>query len=304
MIAYLVYVLVRAFIFLLGILPENISYSVGRMLGNIGYLCDFRHRKVSIDNIKTAFPSKRGFEVKQLARKSFTHFGMSLVDFSKLSRYGIDWFYSRSEMLNSGPTYEYVKKMDKGALLLLSHFGVWEVLGTLGKKEKVEINAIARPLSNKYLNNHIKSLREKFPVKIIDKMGAVSIASELLNKKKLVGILADQRAGGRGVFVDFFGTKASTVATPAVLAIKTGTLMYPIFGIRVSPGRFRLYVKDRIKVESVTGEFDEKVFKITQLYASIVEEEVKKHPEQYFWMHRRWKSVPRKGALMKEGRVK
>ncbi|MEA3346615.1 MAG: lysophospholipid acyltransferase family protein, partial [Candidatus Auribacterota bacterium] len=251
-----------------------------------------------------AFPSKRGFEVKELARKSFMHFGMILSDLSKASRYGVDWFYERSEIYNTESMVKSAKRENKGAVILLAHFGVWEALGTMAKKENVRIKLIVRALSNKYLNNYLTRVREKFPVEIYYKRGAVSSTLSFLKSKETVAILADQRAGGRGVFVDFFGRPASTVATPAVLALRADMPMFPGFAIRVGTSRFKLYVGNKIDISGITGSFDEKVFKITQLYASIVEEEVKKHPEQYFWMHRRWKSVPRKGALTEKGRVK
>jgi KDO2-lipid IV(A) lauroyltransferase len=303
MIAYLAYVLAKAGLFILGVLPEGISYQIGGFLGLAGYILDSKHRKVVFKNIRTAFPGMKTGEVKRIARRSFMHFGMIIVDYGKAFVKGPLWFLKRSEMSGYKSVVEYMKKSGKGAIILLAHLGVWEVLGSMCIVENVNINVIARPLKNRFINNLIKEIRERFPQKVIDKMGAVSSIGDILRKNEIVGILADQRAGGRGIFVDFFGEKASTVATPAVLAVKTDTALFPVFGLRTNKSRFRLYVQNKIESSDFKGTFDEKIFEITQRYAHIVEREVKKFPEQYFWMHRRWKSVPRKGALMKNGRL-
>ncbi|MBN2190123.1 MAG: lysophospholipid acyltransferase family protein [Candidatus Aureabacteria bacterium] len=303
MIAYLAYVLARAGLFILGIMPQGISYRMGRFFGLAGYILDARHRKVALENIRTAFPGIKAGEAKKIALRSFMHFGMVITDYGKALVKGPLWFLKRSEISGSRSVIEYMKKSGKGAIMLLAHFGVWEVLGSMCIVENVNISVIARPLKNRFIDRLIKEVREKFPQKVIDKMGAVSGIAGILRKNEIVGILADQRAGGRGVFVDFFGKKASTVATPAVLAAKTDTALFPVFGLRIKNSRFRLYVKDKIEVSDFKGSFDEKVFGVTQRYAQVVQDEVKKHPGQYFWMHRRWKSVPRKGALTSEGRI-
>ncbi|MDD5643826.1 MAG: hypothetical protein PHO00_00040 [bacterium] len=229
MIAYLAYVSAKASLFILGVLPEWISYRIGRLLGIAAYILDARHRKVAVENVKKSFPMMKSREVKRIARSSFMHFGMVVIDYGKVFVKGPLWFLKRSEIRGSESVIDYMRKKERGAIILLAHFGVWEVLGSMCIVENVDISVIAKPLKNKFLDSLIKRIREKFPQKVIDKMDAVSGINNMLKKNKIVGILADQRAGGRGVFVDFFNREASTVATPAVFAVKTNTALFPIF---------------------------------------------------------------------------
>jgi KDO2-lipid IV(A) lauroyltransferase len=181
----------------------------------------------------------------------------------------------------------------RGAILLTGHYGNWELTGHLLAAYGFEMKAVMRPLDNVYLNRYVVKTRSAAGLELLDKRGAVQGAEEVLHRGGIVGFIADQNAGSKGLFVDFFGCPASTYKSIGLLAMAAEVPV--VVGCARRIGDQLLY---ELCVERVIDptEWQEKADPlrwITQEYTSAIERMVRKDPTQYLWIHRRWKSRPK-----------
>jgi KDO2-lipid IV(A) lauroyltransferase len=182
-------------------------------------------------------------------------------------------------------------------LLVTGHFGNWEmggyVLGLLGFKT----HAIARPIDNEYLDDFLRSFRERTGQKLLAKHGDFDQMKDLLSGNGIIETLADQDAGQRGLFVDFFGRPASTHKAVALMALEYRVPLL-VMGVRKvgEPFRYRILLQDVIRPEEYDGRRADAVKAMTQRFTSALEEIIRTAPDQYFWLHRRWKHQPQKRA--------
>jgi KDO2-lipid IV(A) lauroyltransferase len=180
-----------------------------------------------------------------------------------------------------------------GLILLTGHYGNWEILGYMLATLGFNTTSIARPLDNPYVNDWLLGVRERQGQRIIDKKGATTEVAPLLSRGGAVGFIADQNAGPKGLFVDFFGRKASTYKSIGLLAMEYDVPVVIGYARRVS-GRFhfRVGVQDIIYPADWKAQ-DDPLRYITQRYTKGIEDIVRQDPGQYLWVHRRWKTRPR-----------
>jgi KDO2-lipid IV(A) lauroyltransferase len=181
---------------------------------------------------------------------------------------------------------------DRPILVVTGHFGNWElmcyVFGLIG----LRTHAIARPIDNPYLERFVRRFRERTGQKILAKKGDFDRMQELLAKGAILGIVGDQDAGPRGLFVDFFGRPASTHKAIALMALEFRAPLVVLGTPRVAePASYHILVEDWIEPSEYDGRPDA-VSAITQRFTSALERLVRRFPEQYFWLHRRWKHQP------------
>jgi KDO2-lipid IV(A) lauroyltransferase len=175
-------------------------------------------------------------------------------------------------------------------LCVTGHFGNWEVLnyltGLLGFQTKV----IARRLDNPYLDRYLASFRKLAGAEILDKDGDLDRITATLSSGGILAMVGDQDAGRKGLFIDFFGRPASTYKSIALLSLQYGAPVFVLAAARVgTPFRYHIYIEDIIEPSEYAGDPDAPR-KITERYTAGLERMVRRHPEQYFWVHRRWKS--------------
>ena len=181
---------------------------------------------------------------------------------------------------------------DRGIIFLTGHFGNWEIVGYTMACLGFPTTAVARHLDNPYLNNHILGLRQKRGLTILDKRGATGAIPDILQNNGSVGFIADQDAGRKGCFVDFFGRKASTYKSIALLAMQYEVPVVVGYGKRLSREfDFEIGIARYIVPEEWKDKDDPKLY-ITQEYTRALEDVIRRAPEQYLWVHRRWKHRP------------
>ncbi len=180
-----------------------------------------------------------------------------------------------------------------GAISFGGHFGNWEVMGAfLGSQ--LHVHPIAKELHDPVWQKRTHDMRRKFGLDPIHVgPGTLKLAMEALRGGRTINFLIDQDMGPEGLFVPFFGRPASTLATPAALAIKTGCKLYPGFIVRLGPTRHRIEVKPPIDpAEFREGTRDERIHALMVSMTREIEDMVRAHPAQYFWVHRRWRTTP------------
>lgn len=293
LIAYLTYLILRGFSFFINLLPEGLSLWLGRQLGRIAFHLDREHRKVALENLSAAFGREKSTqESYSIAKRAFQNLGMNAVEFFRMPRMDIETFKKRVVVEGLDMAQ---KAFDgkRGILLLLSHFGNWELMGFMSKVTGNPIMVIAKPMKNRWVDRWVTGIRMKTGLEVISTEKASRKVIRALSQNRIVGILIDQRAKrSEGVWADFFERKAPTTPALAVLAMKTGAPVLPAFMIRNGHGRHRLVVKEPLHLIN-TGDIKKDVEANTQQANRTLESMIREYPDQWFWVHRRWERKKR-----------
>jgi len=265
---------------------------LARGLAWLLYHIDRRHRLVALDNLRLAFPNHYSeAELDALVRAVYRHFCGLLMDIIHLPHIYSVTSRRKYFELDDGRLIDQLIS-GRPVFMLTAHFGNWELggfsLGELGFSSY----AIARPIDNPFLDDFLRRFRERKGQKILAKHGDFDKMKDILANAGLIATLADQDAGERGLFVDFFGRPASTHKAVALLAMNYQVPIV-VLGIRKigEPIQYRLRVEDVILPEEYDGQ-PVAAKAITQRFTNAVERLVRSAPEQYFWLHRRWKHQP------------
>ncbi len=287
--AYFVYLLLRGFSFTVNLLPESLSLWMGRKLGKIVYCFDLEHRRAAFENLHIAFGREKSErEIRSIANKHFQNLGMTAIEFFRLPHMDVGDFQEKVKIEG----LEICKKAlnnKKGVLLLLSHFGNWELMGLMSKFLGTSIAVVARPMKkNKRLNSLVEEIRRGTGLEVIPTEKASRKVMRVLSENRMAGILIDQRAKrSEGVWIDFFGKKAPSTPALAVLAMRTGAPVVPVFMIRNGHRKHRLLIQNPLQLAS-TGDIKKDVEINTQLMNQTLESMIRQYPDQWFWVHRRW----------------
>lgn len=294
---YAAYVAVRAVVCVLQALPLRIALGFARVLAWVVYKVDKRHREVARDNLRHAFPERCSdpVECDRLVRACYRHFLTVVVEIGVLPRKL--WVYNW-RLSNRVERFERLITPllgDRPVLLVTAHFGNWEMAGYATGVTGLKTYAIARVLDNPYLHKFLLKFRERTGQTILSKSGDFDRITAALESGAAVATLGDQDAGPKGLFVDFLGRPASTHKAVALLALQHDAVMVVVGAPRVGhPMRYAWEIEDVIDPRDYAGRRANAVKAITVRFTQGIERMVRKYPEQYFWLHRRWKHQPPK----------
>jgi KDO2-lipid IV(A) lauroyltransferase len=286
---YLIYFVIRGFGFFINLFPDGIALWIGRQLGRLAYFLDFEHRRVAIKNLELAFEEEKNRdEIRGIAFRTFENLGMNFVEFLRFPRVKHEKFLETVEMEGRSNLEEALKR-GKGIIFLLGHIGNWELLGCMSRVFEGNLMAIARPVKkNKRLDRFIEDMRRSSGLEILSSKRVARQVVSALRENKMVGILIDQREKrSQGVEVEFFGKKASTTPASAFFALKTGATVVPVYTIRLEGRRHRFVAEPPVELIK-TGDKAEDIRINTQRHTEVLESIVRRYPDQWFWVHRRW----------------
>jgi KDO2-lipid IV(A) lauroyltransferase len=278
-------------------LVQTLSPAAGaRMAARLGWLfyhVDRRHRLVADENLRHAYPQLCDAERDRMVRAVYVHFCGLLVEIIQLPRLLNADNWRRHLSLPDGKALVDALLGDRPVLFVTGHFGNWEMagyaLGLLG----FTTHAIARPLDNPYCDDFLRRFRERTGQRILAKHGDFDKMQAILDNKGVIATLADQDAGPRGMFVDFFGRPASTHKAVAIMAIEHRVTLAAVTVRKVGePSRYEQVMEDIIHPEEYADRPDA-IKAMTQRFTSALERGIRRAPEQYFWLHRRWKHQPK-----------
>lgn len=274
--------------------PIEVNLQVAQWLGDLMYAIDKRHRDRALGNLRRSFPDMSEAQQHQMARRSMQQLFMLFVEVLFTTRLvRIDTIAQVLELGNFGDVLRLLLRRERGLIIVTGHYGNWEIggyaLATLG----FETTSIARPLDNAYVNEWLLGVRERMGQRIIAKKGATEQVATALERGGVVGFIADQNAGPKGIFVDFFGRQASTYKSIALLAMQYEVPVVIGYTRRIDHRfRFRMAMQDIIYPADWKGQHDPLRY-ITQRYTTAIEDFVRTDPGQYLWVHRRWKTRPK-----------
>ena len=278
------------------LLPEAGAYRLGDVLASLVYWIDRRHQRVAFENLRIAFGSEKDDrERKTIARRSYQHLGRSMAELARVMT-------SPAERVMELAGFEGLDhfldahKKGRGVLYLTAHLGNWELMALAHSLQGYPINFVARPLDNPLLEGLLYRLRTRWGNRVVKKGGALREVLKLLKAGETIGFLLDQNvAPDQGVFVNCFGRPACTHKTLALLALKTGAVVLPIFTFRASRNEHRMIIEPPVLLEE-TGDLQRDVVVNSQKFTSVIESYVREHPDQWLWVHRRWKTQPQNHA--------
>jgi Kdo2-lipid IVA lauroyltransferase/acyltransferase len=294
LIGYLQCLLLKGFSLLVNLLPEGFALWCGEQFGSMFFHLDREHRKVALENLHLAFGKEKSEEeLIAIARKTFENLGMMAVEFFRIPKMDVEAFKKRVTIEGLEEALRLLAK-GKGTLLLLAHFGNWEMMGIMSKLIGSSIMVIAKPMKkNERMDQYITEIRNAAGLEVVSSIKASRIVMKALSKNRVVGILIDQRAKrSEGIWADFFGKKAPTTPSLAVLAMKTGAPVVPVFMVRNGFGKHRLIIQNPLELVH-TGDIKKDVEANTQLFNHTLESMIRQYPDQWFWVHRRWERKKR-----------
>ncbi|MBN1256372.1 MAG: lysophospholipid acyltransferase family protein [Planctomycetes bacterium] len=287
------YLAARIFACLLCLLPLSLAVMVGKTIALLVHALDRRHRQVCIDAMQKCLQLDAE-AAAALTRKTYLHFGIFLAEFPRLPRFNRDNLDQYVDWGGHDKTYEKLLADGKGVIFLSGHLGNWEASGSAMGVRGYTVGAVARPLDNPLIDNWVRSIREAQGQEIWDKFGALRAATRTLKEGKGFGILMDQDGGRNGIFTTFFGRECSTWPTVADLAMRSGAAIIAMAMHRQSPMRFVLEVGEPFYAEGNPEDKEAERRRLTQRCNDELEKLIRKQPEQWLWLHRRWKTQAKK----------
>jgi Kdo2-lipid IVA lauroyltransferase/acyltransferase len=285
------YGLYRALAGLARTLPEGAALALGSGIGWFaGSVLRIRRRVVD-ENLARAFPDRDARWRRSVAVGAYRHLGRQGVILLRLARMGPEVIRERTEVEG----LEHVERAlsrGRGVVVTTGHLGNWEIGGASLPVRDIPLDVVARRQKNPLFDAHISRTRAALGMRVIYRADALREGIRALRAGGAIALVADQNARAGGGFVDFFGVPASTARGPAVLALRTGSLMV-VAGATArpdDPGRYLVRLHPLSPPD--TGDPDEDVRLLTRAYMAALEEMIREVPEQYFWLHRRWKTRP------------
>lgn len=290
---WLAYIGVRILVFILYLFDVETNLKIACFLGRMLWKHYHRGRKRALDNLRASFPEKDEQWIRQTGQRSFEHIAMLAIDMFFTPRLvkKDNWRdYSRYKNVERA---KWLMKEGNGLLMVAAHYANFEIIGYLLGLFDFNIYSIARPLDNRFISKYLYGVRERAGQKIIDKKGAAQMMDTIVSSGATLCFIADQDAGRKGIFVDFFGRKASTYKSIGLLAITNNIPIGVGYSRRVGNRfYFEIGINRIIFPEEWTNKEDPLKW-VTQEYTKAIEDFVHEDPSQYWWLHRRWKHRPK-----------
>jgi len=287
MIHQLEYLAVRTLIAVFRITPGWLVRATGALLGYTVYVFDRSRRRIADRNLAAAFPHRSTRERRHIVRHVFAHFGRLLAEMLAFSTLSNEEMLARSEF-DGEEGVRHAYRQGKGILFVTGHFGFWEIHAVVHALRLQPIGVLARALDNPQLNALLEHIRQRTGNTVIYREGTIRRVLRMLQDGEGVAVLIDQHIQGRdAIYVDFFDRPAATTSAVAALALRTGAAVIPVFALPLGGGRYRMVYEHPVQPPSADSK--DPIREFTQRCTDVLEMYVRKHPELWLWMHRRWR---------------
>jgi KDO2-lipid IV(A) lauroyltransferase len=271
------------------LMPMRAVLGLGTLLGLMFHLVDRAHRRLAVRNLHAAFPLRTDAECRAIARGMFSHFGRLLAVLLKFSTMRPAEMLKRVEFEGEERVIA-AHAEGRGVLLFTGHFGFWEINALVHALQITPMAVLARPLDNPLLHDLLESVRRRTGNSVIYRRGAIRRVLRALADNQAVALLIDQHIqSADAVYVDFFNRPAATTSALAALALRTGSPVVPVFALPQPGGRFRMVYEHA--VQPPAPDDPDAVRAFTQRCTDVLEMYVRRYPELWLWMHRRWRDV-------------
>jgi KDO2-lipid IV(A) lauroyltransferase len=267
--------------------PRRWLVLAGTSLGTMFYRLDRRRRDTAVANVRAAFPVRTDDECRAIVRGAFANLGRHVIDLLRFDTMSVEQMMDLVE-LEGVEHVEQALAAGRGVMFFTGHFGFWELQVMVHAARFEPILMVARTLNNPLLEAMLERMRSRVGTRVIPRQGAVRGLLRGLLRHQSVGMMIDQHMQDRSaVTVEFFGRPAATTSAIAALALRTGVPVIPVFGLPLPGGRYRM-IYER-PVELPDPDSPDAVQVLTQRCTDVLETYVRRYPELWLWMHRRWR---------------
>ena len=283
------YLIVRVLIAGVRFAPDSVVRACGNAIGLAFYVVDGAHRRIAERNLATAFPARSDAERRAIARAAFAHFGRLLVELLKFSTLTPAEMTARVEF-DGEARARAAYANGKGVVFVTGHFGYWELQALVHAIRIEPVAVLGRALDNPHLNRLLERIRQQTGNEVIYRRGTIRRVLRTLQAGRGVAVLIDQHIMSRdAIAVDFFEQPAATTSMVAALALRTGASVVPVFALPIAAGRYRMVYEPPVAPPPAGS--DDAVREFTQRCTDVLEMYVRRHPELWLWMHRRWRDT-------------
>ncbi len=284
---------VRSLLGAIGALPLETSMKFGKSVGQFFAKRFPKLQKTARRNLEIAMPELSAEEKERIIYGTFESLGRHLGFVSHFKKFKHEDIHELVEVVGKAENFDQAYADGNGVLFFTGHFGSWEIFNLLPPAFGLDMNILVRRIDNPLVENFVDKMRTRFGSVTLDKTKSARTMYRVLRKGNLLGILADLNVQEKeGVFVDFFGVPASTTTSIAKLALATNAAVLPAFAVwEESKRKYVVYLEPPVKY-NITENADEDIKKLTQDITAVVEKYVRKYPEQWLWIHKRWNTRP------------
>jgi heptosyltransferase-2 len=283
---FVVYLLYRAGSAVVAALPLPFLFAFGQFLGVCAWMFSGKYRRLATRNLEIAFANEKSpRELRQLVRRHFRRLGANLLCSAKLTQMPPDKILEYVDVEN---IESMAREFRAGVpvVLVLSHLGTWEVFAQLMPKFVgfVRNASVYQGLGNRFIDEHVRRTRSQTGLELFDRHDGFEPVIDLLRSGGGVGVLSDQHAGDHGVWTPFFGRLASTSPLPALLAKRTRAALIAAGVYTTGPARWRMVFTERFDQTGAS------IAVLTSKINQVIEQQIRRAPEDWFWVHNRWKT--------------
>lgn len=275
------------------ILPLWAALLLGDMLGWFVFSVLRYRRQVALENLHHAFPEKSERQRRRIAARSCRHFMKTMVEFLRFPKLVGKPLTEYCEFGNDDRLLKRALVRGKGAILVSGHFGNWEILAAIIAQQGYPISSVYKPMKNRLIDKLIADHREMLGNRTIPLGEAARGILRTLRKNEFIAVLGDQNAGRMGIFIDFLGRPCSVHQGAALLALKTGAPIIYGYIVRGPRGRHRVKARWLSFDDLEGGATPENIRIVTEAHVRQLERAIRENPDQWLWMHRRWKRQPK-----------
>jgi KDO2-lipid IV(A) lauroyltransferase len=277
----------------LGFLPRSLARGLAAKVAGILYALSPKLRKTAVTNLRIAFPEWTGVQREAVIRNMVRNLGWMAAEFARIPKYSKENI-EQIVVLEGNDNFLESRKQGKGVLILTGHIGAWELSSFAHALYGYPLHFMARPLDNPRIDALVNSYRCASGNRAIFKNESARVMLKILKDSGTIGILADQNTmPDEAVFVDFFGKPASTTTGIARVALHTDAAVVPGYAVwDQSTGKYRLRFEPAVELIR-TGDAERDIRENTQRFAKVIEDIIRKYPDQWVWVHGRWSIRPK-----------
>jgi len=270
--------------------PNFLKFPAIRGLAKLAYLLDVKHKRIAKVNLDLAFEEKLNYEEKEtIIKKCYENLVFNLADFVENQGISKDSLLSKVKFENS-EIVEDAKRKGKPIIFMTAHYGNWELLALAIAAKFGALSIVGRPLDSKVMDEILKRNREQFDIELIPKKGAMRPLIKALKNGRSVGLLVDQNTSDNdGMLIDFFGKKARHTPAVAILAKRMNAIIIPTFIQTDDHTVFTIHFYTPLEMKD-SGNKDQDILENIQAQANITEQIIRQKPDEWFWLHKRWKN--------------
>jgi KDO2-lipid IV(A) lauroyltransferase len=270
-------------------IPKDVLYFWGKILGALIYCLDIPHRRIVTRNLKFAYPEWANDEICRVSRRIFQNLGITILEILQTAFFSKEDFLRNIRIRGEEHLLNAVE-CGKGVIIISAHLGNWEAASLFAPCYfGYPVTSVARKIESGIINKWIFKLRTRFGNSIIDKKGALPEMTQTLRSGKILALMIDQgTTKSEGVELTFFGKKVTVTPAAAMLALRCKSPVLPVFCVREEDQKLTIIIEPPVQLV-ITRDLRDDLMTNAQIMTDVIEKAVRKYPDQWLWLHKRWK---------------